>query len=197
MVLELAEVLLAEAIERGAVELRRTAHEVVHLRLERSSLAVVPGVRRHVAVVEEDLLRQPVLRLARQPVASLEQQDPLSRRREVPGERASARAGSDDDDVVALPQYCPIISGRMIRAAASIRARWENAWGKLPRCLPVSASNSSAYRPSGEAIRSSFSIRSRACCISPTTASADTSQKEQMRKVPSLPDRPSSVLSVL
>ncbi len=44
----------------------------------------------------------------------------------------------------------------MIRAAASSSARCENACGKLPRCRPVSASNSSAYRPSGEAIRSSL-----------------------------------------
>ena len=35
-------------------------------------------------------------------------------------------------------------SARMIRAAASISARCENACGKLPRCRPVSASNSSA-----------------------------------------------------
>ena len=38
----------------------------------------------------------------------------------------------------------PMISGTMMRAAASISARWENACGKLPRCRPVSASNSSA-----------------------------------------------------
>ena len=35
-------------------------------------------------------------------------------------------------------------SGTMIRAAASISARCEKACGKLPRCRPVSASNSSA-----------------------------------------------------
>ena len=39
----------------------------------------------------------------------------------------------------------------MIRPAASISARWEKACGKLPRCRPVLVSNSSAYRPSGEA----------------------------------------------
>ena len=43
-------------------------------------------------------------------------------------------------------------SARMIRAAASINARCENACGKLPRWRPVSASNSSAYNPSGEAM---------------------------------------------
>jgi hypothetical protein len=37
-----------------------------------------------------------------------------------------------------------IRSARMILPAASIRARWEKAWGKLPRWLPVSVSNSSA-----------------------------------------------------
>jgi hypothetical protein len=35
-------------------------------------------------------------------------------------------------------------SARMIRAAASISARCENACGKFPRCRPVEASNSSA-----------------------------------------------------
>ena len=47
----------------------------------------------------------------------------------------------------------------MIRAAASISARWENACGKLPRWRPVSTSNSSAYSPSGEAMRSSRSMQ--------------------------------------
>ena len=34
-------------------------------------------------------------------------------------------------------------SDRMMRAPASISARWEKAWGKLPRCRPVVASYSS------------------------------------------------------
>ena len=41
-------------------------------------------------------------------------------------------------------QYCASISGTMIRAAASIKARCENACGKFPRWRPVPASNSSA-----------------------------------------------------
>ena len=55
---------------------------------------------RDVAVVDEHVLREPVLRLARQPVAALEQEDPLARGREVAGDGAAARAGSDDDHVV-------------------------------------------------------------------------------------------------
>ena len=86
-------------------------------------------------------------------------------------------------------------SGTTIRAAASISARWEKACGKLPRWRPVSASNSSAYRPSGDATRRSVH-QVAARCSSPTIASAETSQNEQIRKVPSLPERPSSVSSV-
>ena len=147
VVAELAEVLLAEPVERRAVELRRASDEVVDPRLERLALLVVPGVGRDVAVVHEHVLGRPVLRLARQPVAALEQEDPLARGGEVPRERAAARAGADDDDVVASmrPHGSPLIrSARMIRPAASISARWENACGKLPRWRPVATSNSSA-----------------------------------------------------
>ena len=61
---------------------------------------------------------------------------------------------------------------------------------------PPATSYSSANSPSGEPIRSSRSIRSRARRCSPMMARADTSQKEQIRKVPSLPLMPSSVSSV-
>ena len=148
VVLQLAEVPGAQPVERGAVELRRPAHEVVDLRLERLALLVVPRVLGHVAVVDEHVLGEPVLRLAGQPVAALEQEDALARRGEVARERSAARARSDDDHVVRVHrgsfQYCASISGTMIRAAASISARCENACGKLPRWRPVSASNSSA-----------------------------------------------------
>ena len=100
VVAQLAEVLLAQAVQRGAVELRGAADAVVHLRLERLAVLVVPGVRRHVAVVDEHVVGLPVLRLARQPVAALEQQDALARRGEVADERAAAGAAADDDDVV-------------------------------------------------------------------------------------------------
>ena len=43
-----------------------------------------------------------------------------------------------------VSEISSIRSARMILAAASIRARWEKAWGKLPRWRPVSVSNSSA-----------------------------------------------------
>ena len=144
VVLKLAEVLGPQPVERRSVELGRAADEVVDLRLERLAVLVVPGVLGDVAVVDEDVLRQPVLRLARQPVAALEQQDPLARWREVARERPASGPGADDDHVIGVHQMSADSSGRMIRPAASISARCENACGKLPRCRPVSASNSSA-----------------------------------------------------
>ena len=90
VVAKLAEVLRPQSVQRGAVQLRRAADEVVHLRLERRPLLVVPRVGRHVLVVDEHVLREPVRGLTRQPVASLEQEDPLAGRGEAAGERAAA-----------------------------------------------------------------------------------------------------------
>ena len=97
---ELPEVLGPEPVERRPVELRRPADRVVDARLERLVLVVVPGLLRHVPVLDEDLLRVPVLGFAGQPVAALEDQDPLAGRRQVAGERAAAGTAADDDDVV-------------------------------------------------------------------------------------------------
>ena len=55
VVLKLAEVLPAQAVESGAVELGRAADEVVHLGLERLAARVVPRLRRDVAVLDEDV----------------------------------------------------------------------------------------------------------------------------------------------
>ena len=100
--LQLAEVLLAEPVQRRAVELRRAADEVVDTRLEGLAARVVPRVRRDVAVVHEHVLVRPVLGLARQPVAALEQEDALARRGEVASQRSAARAGPDDDHVIGV-----------------------------------------------------------------------------------------------
>jgi hypothetical protein len=99
-VTELAEVLLAEPIERRAVELRRPADVVVHAGLERCAVPVVPRVLRDVAVVDEHRLREPVLELSRQPAAALEEQDALARGCEVPRKGAAPGACSDHDHVV-------------------------------------------------------------------------------------------------
>jgi hypothetical protein len=53
------EVLGPKSIERGSVELGRTAYEVVHLRLECGAVGVVPRVGRDVAPVDEEQLGIP------------------------------------------------------------------------------------------------------------------------------------------
>ena len=80
----------------------------------------------------------------------------------------------------------------MIRAAASISARWENACGKVPE---VAASVGVEFlgvqaKRGGNAKQPLHQVPAR--CHSPTIASAETSQNEQIKKLPSLPDRPSS-----
>ena len=145
VMLKLAEVLLPKPVQRRAVHLRRAPDEVVNPRLEGLSARVVPRVRRDVPVVHEHFLVRPVLGLARKPVATFEQEDAFPGRREVSGERSPASARPDDDDVVGLGhEISSSRSARMMRAAASTSARWENACGKLPRWRPVLTSNSSA-----------------------------------------------------
>src|SRR5215831_13165034 len=72
---QLAEILAAQAIQRGAEQLGRAADEVVYLRLKWLSVTVIPGVRRYVAILVEHRGCIPVLRLAPEPVAALEDQD--------------------------------------------------------------------------------------------------------------------------
>ena len=146
-VVQVPEVLGPQPVEGGAVQLGGAADEVVDLRLERLAVVVVPRVGRDVAAVDEHVAGRPVGRLPRQPVAPLEQQDPVARRRQVAGQGAPAGSGADDDDVVVslvAHVYSRRRSSRMIRPAASMSARCENAWGKLPRWWAVSVSNSSA-----------------------------------------------------
>jgi hypothetical protein len=108
MMAQLAEVLPAQTIERRAEHLGRPADEIMYLRLKRPAVAVVPGLGGDIAVLHEHRRRIPVLRLALEPIAALENQDALSRGRELSGERAAACAAADDDDVKALVHACSI-----------------------------------------------------------------------------------------
>jgi hypothetical protein len=67
----------------------------------------------------------------------------------------------------------------------------------LPRCCPLCGSISSAYSSSGPAKESNFAHSLRALLTSPISHSAETSQNEQMVKLPSSPLKPSSVSSTL
>ena len=83
LVRQLAEVLLAEPIERAAIDLAVAADDVMQPRMEGVAGAVVPGVRRLILAVHEHGLGIPVVPLALQVVAALQDQDALAGRREL------------------------------------------------------------------------------------------------------------------
>ena len=118
-----AEVLLAEPEQDRPVDLRVAPDEVLRVRLEGGAVLVVPGLARDVAVLQEHLARVPVLGLAGEVAAALEQQDALARRSEPVSERASSRAGADDDHVVVVGHGFLL---RRVRSATSTR-RWRRA----------------------------------------------------------------------
>ena len=139
-VLEVAEVLGSEPVQRGAVHLRRTADEVVHLRLERGAVGVVPRVGRDVAPVDEDRLGVPVRHLTREEVAAFEQQDAFPRCGQCVRQRPTARAGPDDDHIEALwhmsgpsPRDVNLVSARILSADL-----WQD---KMSGSAPVEMNN--------------------------------------------------------
>src|SRR5262249_56300099 len=83
VMLELAEIFFAQPVERRAEQFCGAADEIMHLGLEWSAVAVVPALGRDITVLHEHRRRVPVLRLALEPIAALEDEDALSRRREV------------------------------------------------------------------------------------------------------------------
>src|SRR5204863_7443969 len=102
VVADLAEIALAEADQRGAVELRIAADEVVRPGVELLAVLVEPRLRDVVPVLDHHRVRVPVLLFAGHVGAAFEEKDPLSRGSEPMGERAAAGPGADDDDVVMM-----------------------------------------------------------------------------------------------
>src|SRR5690606_14550340 len=96
---QLAEILLAQAIECCTEHFGRAADEIMHLGLKRPAVAVVPCLGRDIAVLPEDSRRIPVQRLTFEPVAALEDEDDLSRGRQMPCKRAAAGAAADDNNI--------------------------------------------------------------------------------------------------
>src|ERR1043166_2662930 len=71
VVLNLAEVFLAQAVERRAIHLGGAADEVMETGLEGFPRLVVPGFLGNVAVLDENLFHVPILLFTFQPVAAL------------------------------------------------------------------------------------------------------------------------------
>ena len=128
VVLDLAEVALAQPVKGRSVKLGRPADEVVDLGLKRLAVAVEPPVGRHVAVLHEHRFGVPVLGFAGQPIAALEYQHALAGRCQPVGKRATAGSRSHDDQVVMLGHHPVLFScGRT--------PVWSPVRGCRARCL--------------------------------------------------------------
>ena len=99
VVLDRAEVVLAEAREARAVDLRVAADDVVDPGLEDPAGAVEPALGGLVAAFGEHRVRGPVLRLARQPPPALEHEHVDAAAGERERRRGAAHARADDDHV--------------------------------------------------------------------------------------------------
>src|SRR5438477_9534983 len=99
---QFAEIFFAETEQSSAVKLGIATHVIVGVWVQILAVLVEPGLLGVVVAVHVDDLGVPVRFLAGNIVAALENQDPLSGRRQVVGERSATRTGPDDDYVVAI-----------------------------------------------------------------------------------------------
>src|SRR6516162_5376700 len=77
VVLELAEVLLAQTVERLTIHLRGATDKVVDAGLEGVTVCVMPDITGNIAVLDEHFFGAPVLGFAPEPVATFEYEDAL------------------------------------------------------------------------------------------------------------------------
>ena len=95
------EILLAQPKKRCAKHFGRAPDEIMNAGLKCVIVLVIPRVLGHIAVLDEDLGRVPILLLARKIPAALENENALAGRRKLKGQRTAARTAADDDDVEA------------------------------------------------------------------------------------------------
>src|SRR5262249_39455568 len=121
-------ILFAQTVQGRTVHLGGAADAIVHARLERLAVLVVPGVFGYITVLDEHLFGVPVLRFARHPAAAFEQQDLLAGRCQVISQRAAAGAAANDDDIVGSRHGLLLLHGwRNEALAGSCTGRMESS----------------------------------------------------------------------
>src|SRR5207245_4628512 len=98
--LDLAEVLSAQAEERRTIEFGISADVVVRVRVQGLSILVSPFFFRLILAFNIDRARIPVRLLARNIIAAFQNENAFPRGRQAVNERSAACAGSHDDYVV-------------------------------------------------------------------------------------------------
>src|SRR5499427_8975082 len=134
MVPDLAEILLAQAEQRGAVEFGVAADVIMDAGMESPAVLAVPGLLRLVFRLHEDGGRVPVVPLAWQEIAALEQQDAPAGRREPMGERAAPGTGADNDHVITLARHRQLRFQSNACAPALLRLRLSTSRGTSTAC---------------------------------------------------------------
>src|SRR5271157_2897294 len=102
MMVQLAEVALAQAKQRRAVEFGIAADVVVGVRMKVVSVLVEPRLVGVVVGIDIDHFGVPVRLFAGNIITALQNKDALARRRKMIRQRASPGACSDDDYVVVV-----------------------------------------------------------------------------------------------
>src|SRR5215813_8405409 len=110
MMFDLAEILLAQTKQRGAVHLGIAAHPIVDPRMERAAIPVVPGLLRLIPCIGEDGGGIPIFSFTWQKVTAFEEQNSLAARRKPMGEGTSSCTRADDDDVITLAGHVEPLS---------------------------------------------------------------------------------------
>src|SRR6266446_9386836 len=98
----LAEILLAQAKQRGSIEFRVSTDVVVGVRMQRLAILIPPLFLGVVAGFSHNRARTPVLFFTRKIAAALDDQDLLACRSKLVGQGSATRAAANDDDVVVM-----------------------------------------------------------------------------------------------
>src|SRR5206468_13127206 len=119
-------IFFAQPEQRGAVKLGVAANVVICVGVQFLDILIKPGLFGVVMGVHVDDLGIPVRYLTRNTVATFENQDPLTGRGHVVGERSATRAGSNDDYVVTIvghdanPPFAPQKMQRLLLSWCSL-----------------------------------------------------------------------------
>ncbi len=92
-------VLFAETRQRGTVDFRVAANEVVHAGTKWLSCIIMPEFSRLVPLAIKDRLWAPVLRLFREKITTLQQEDLSAAITKGVCQGATAHPGADDDEI--------------------------------------------------------------------------------------------------
>jgi hypothetical protein len=109
VVTNLAKIFFTQSEQRCPVELGVTPYTIVGMRMQIFAIAVPPDLFGLVLAIDIHCAWAPIVLLARHEVPTLKQQNPLPGRSQAIGERPSACAGPDNDDVKLIKVWHAIL----------------------------------------------------------------------------------------